>query len=212
MSASATRCGHKKLQKPDILTVCDRKKLMITIPSLRVTVKPALGNHPFIKLKVVAQNRWSLNDGSLTGTGIVTIEFVTIVNLCKWQLANTIVMISQYRLLANYWCISFLLYTVPGTMQHGKKKQLITEDEPLIICIAKNKGVKLPQCQQHDYKPLSCLAGRLSVIGWQMQFGDTLQVRLVNQTLPPTKSTFPSHLSKLWNVEPDPQIYRHHTV
>ena len=45
------------------------------IPSLRITgtVKPAFGNHPFIKLKVVAQNRWSLNERSLTGTGIVTV-------------------------------------------------------------------------------------------------------------------------------------------
>jgi len=41
------------------------------IPALRITVKPALGDHPFVKLngrskQVVAQNRWSL----LTGTGI----------------------------------------------------------------------------------------------------------------------------------------------
>jgi len=43
------------------------------IPALRITVKPALGDQPFVKLKVVAQNRWSLNEGSLTGTGIVTI-------------------------------------------------------------------------------------------------------------------------------------------
>ena len=36
------------------------------IPALRITVKPAFGYHPFVKLKVVAQNRWSLNDeGSL---------------------------------------------------------------------------------------------------------------------------------------------------
>jgi len=43
------------------------------IPALGITLKPALGDHPFIKLKVVAQNRWSLNEGSLTGTSIVTI-------------------------------------------------------------------------------------------------------------------------------------------
>ena len=43
------------------------------IPELQITVKPALGDHPFVKLKVVAQNRWSLNEGSLTGTGIVTV-------------------------------------------------------------------------------------------------------------------------------------------
>jgi len=43
------------------------------IPALRITVKPALDDHPLVKLKVVTQNRWSLNEGSLTGTGIVTI-------------------------------------------------------------------------------------------------------------------------------------------
>jgi len=48
-------------------------KLLIVIPALRITVKPALGDHTFVKLKVVAQNRWLLNEGSLTGTGIVTI-------------------------------------------------------------------------------------------------------------------------------------------
>jgi len=42
------------------------------IPALQITVKPALGEHPFVELKVVTQNRWSLNEGSLTGTGIVT--------------------------------------------------------------------------------------------------------------------------------------------
>ena len=30
-------------------------------------------NHPFDKLKVVVQNTWLLNEGLLTGTGIVTI-------------------------------------------------------------------------------------------------------------------------------------------
>jgi len=43
------------------------------IPALRITVKPALGDHTFIKLKVVTQNRWSLSEGSLTGTSIVTV-------------------------------------------------------------------------------------------------------------------------------------------
>jgi len=60
---------------------------------------------------------------------------------------------------------------------------------------------------QHNYKPLSCLADRSSVIGWLMLFCGTSQVHLANQTLPPTKSTFPSRLSKPWNVEPDRQIY-----
>ena len=33
------------------------------IPALQITAKPALGDHPFVKLKVVvAQNRWSLNE------------------------------------------------------------------------------------------------------------------------------------------------------
>jgi len=43
------------------------------IPALGITVKLAFGDHPVVKLKVVAQNRWSRNEGSLTGTGIVTI-------------------------------------------------------------------------------------------------------------------------------------------
>jgi len=48
--------------------------LLIVIPALkRVRVKPASGDHPFVQLKAVAQNRWSLNEGSLTGTGIDTI-------------------------------------------------------------------------------------------------------------------------------------------
>jgi len=49
--------------------------LLIVIPALRITgtVKPALGDQPLVKLKVVVENRWLLNEGSLTGTGIVTI-------------------------------------------------------------------------------------------------------------------------------------------
>ena len=39
----------------------DRKKLLIMIPALRITVKPALGGHPFVKLKVVAQNRETIH-------------------------------------------------------------------------------------------------------------------------------------------------------
>jgi len=53
------------------------KKLLIVIPALRITVKPALGTYPFVKLKVVAQNKWSLSEWSLTRTGIV----VTVVSL-----------------------------------------------------------------------------------------------------------------------------------
>ena len=48
------------------------KKLLIVIPALQITVKPALGDHPFVKLKVITQKRWSLNVGSVTGTVIVT--------------------------------------------------------------------------------------------------------------------------------------------
>ena len=47
--------------------------LLIVIPALRIALKPTLGDHPFVRLKVVTQNRWLLNEGSLTGTGIVTI-------------------------------------------------------------------------------------------------------------------------------------------
>jgi len=47
------------------------------IPALQITVEHALGDQSFVKLKVVAQNRWSLNEGTLTATGIV----VTIVGL-----------------------------------------------------------------------------------------------------------------------------------
>ena len=43
------------------------------IPALRITVKPALGDHPFVNLKVVAQDTWSLSEGPLTGTDIVTV-------------------------------------------------------------------------------------------------------------------------------------------
>jgi len=47
--------------------------LLIVIPALRVTVKPALGDNPFIKRKMVTQNRWLLNEASFTGTDIVTV-------------------------------------------------------------------------------------------------------------------------------------------
>jgi len=36
----------------------EMEKLLIVISTLWITVKPALGNHTFVKLKVVAQNRW----------------------------------------------------------------------------------------------------------------------------------------------------------
>jgi len=42
------------------------KTLLMVIPALRITVKAALGNNLFITLKMVAQNRWLLNEGSLT--------------------------------------------------------------------------------------------------------------------------------------------------
>jgi len=64
---------YKKLQKPGRSYFLRQKKLLIMIPALRITVKRALGDHPLVKLKVVAQNRWSLNKGSLTGKGTVTI-------------------------------------------------------------------------------------------------------------------------------------------
>jgi len=40
---------------------------------LQITVKPVVGDRPFVKLKVVAQNRWLLKEGLPTGSGIVTI-------------------------------------------------------------------------------------------------------------------------------------------
>jgi len=95
-------------------------KLLIVIPALRITVKPALGDHTFVKLKVVAQNRWLLNEGSLTGTGIVTIVSLWLLiichpvsrecrqdvyQLCKWRSADTIIIIGRYQLSANYRCI-----------------------------------------------------------------------------------------------------------
>jgi len=32
------------------------------IPALRITVKLAFGDHPFVKLRVVAQKTWLLNE------------------------------------------------------------------------------------------------------------------------------------------------------
>jgi len=56
--------------------------LLVVIPALRITVEPALGDDPFVKLKVVAQNRCSLNEGSLTETGIVTIVSLWLLSVC----------------------------------------------------------------------------------------------------------------------------------
>jgi len=50
-----------------------QKKVVDHDSCTTVTVKPALGEHLFVKLKVVAQNRWLLNQWLFTGTGIVTI-------------------------------------------------------------------------------------------------------------------------------------------
>jgi len=53
-------------------------KLLIVIPALRIAVKPALGDHPIVKLKVVAQNRWLLNEGRLLGVVLsLYCEFVS---------------------------------------------------------------------------------------------------------------------------------------
>jgi len=43
------------------------EKLLIVIPTLQITIKPALGDHRLGKLKVVAQNRWLLSEGWVTG-------------------------------------------------------------------------------------------------------------------------------------------------
>jgi len=54
--------------------------LLIVIHALRITVKPALGNYPFVKLKLVihSHNGWLLNEGVLTGTGTVTLWLLSI--------------------------------------------------------------------------------------------------------------------------------------
>jgi len=59
-----------------VLTFEIEKKLLIVIPALQITVKPALCDYVFVNLKAVAQNRQLFNEGPLTGTGIV----VTIVS------------------------------------------------------------------------------------------------------------------------------------
>ena len=53
----------------DILTYWDTEK--VVDHDSCITNYSKMGDHPFVKLKVVAQNRWSLNEGLLTGTGIV---------------------------------------------------------------------------------------------------------------------------------------------
>jgi len=70
----------KKVTKTSTFLPFQIEKLLTVVPALRITVKPALGDHLLVKLKVGTQNSWLLNEASLTGTGIVTIEFVTIVN------------------------------------------------------------------------------------------------------------------------------------
>jgi len=57
--------------------------LLIAIPALQITVKPALGDHPFVKLKVVAQNRWSVTQWRVT-------YWDTYCHYCqcKWQSAD----------------------------------------------------------------------------------------------------------------------------
>ena len=52
----------KSCENLTFLTFEIEKKLLTITPALRVTVKPALGNHLFVKLKVEAGNRWSLNE------------------------------------------------------------------------------------------------------------------------------------------------------
>ena len=79
----------KNYKNPNILTFWGRKYLLIMIPALRITVKPTMGDHPFIKLKVITQNRWLLNDGSLTGTGIVvTILSLWLLSICHMALVG----------------------------------------------------------------------------------------------------------------------------
>jgi len=86
----------KKLQKPDVYTFGDRKKLLIVIHALRIT---SLGDHALVKLKVVAQNRWSLNEGAVTGTDIVTAVSLSLLSIkCKRQSADTIVITNWYWL------------------------------------------------------------------------------------------------------------------
>jgi len=80
--------------------------------SCRITVKPALGDYPFVKLKVVTQNRWSLNDGSLTGQVLLSVLWVCDLLKNKWQLANTVVVISRQRLSAKRPIISASLFSI----------------------------------------------------------------------------------------------------
>jgi len=74
--------------------------LLIVIPALRITVIPVLGNHRFVKLKVVTQNRWLLSEGSLTGAGSLNNKNCTY-HLCKQQSAVTIIIIDRCRFLAK---------------------------------------------------------------------------------------------------------------
>jgi len=69
------------------------------IPALWLTVKPALGDHSFIKLKVVAQNRWLLNEGLLTGTGTVTTVSLWLLSICHPVSSRTAECIQNNRLI-----------------------------------------------------------------------------------------------------------------
>jgi len=73
---------------------------LIVIPALRVTVKPALGDHPFVKLEcgrskqVVTQ--WRI------AYWIRYIIKAALNQLCKRQSADTVVIICRYQLSAKW--------------------------------------------------------------------------------------------------------------
>jgi len=82
------------------------------IPALRITVKPALGDHPFVKLSGRSKQVVGEQTVAYWDRCCHCYEFVAIVNMCKRQSADTVVIsakrriIGQYRLSADYWCIS----------------------------------------------------------------------------------------------------------
>jgi len=72
-------------------------KLMIVIPALQITVKPALCklcNHPFVKTGGRSMK------GHILGQVYCNKNFSY--QLCKQRSADTVVIISRYRLLADY--------------------------------------------------------------------------------------------------------------
>jgi len=76
--------------------------LLIVIPALQLTVKPALGDHPFVKLKVVAQNRWwSRCEGSLLGQVLSQYNKNCTYQLCKRQLVDNVIIVGRYWLSAK---------------------------------------------------------------------------------------------------------------